>query len=227
MCELGFPIKLTTTTTTGEGNKSESVSSSQEVTALEVAQLDTALFDVPKDYVEASSTAEIVPSMAKGGSSAEALFGSTADGTSTAAPKKPGTIRIGVLQPVNKVARDLPRPGCARIWSRSSSPAMRRFRSPAVRRAAVEADAVRLQCDYVMLTEIIEAKTSKPGKFGGLIEDDRRRAAEGLARRQGRLQAVRGGARRRRKPAATSRHRMAASALGRRCASRRSRVRCT
>ena len=165
---LGFPIKLSTTTTTGEGNKSENVSSSQEVTALEITQLDTALFDVPKDYAEAGSTAEIVPSMAKGGSLAEALFGSTADGTSTAAPKKPGVIRIGVLQPQNKVARDLPATGLREDLVAKFKSGYEAVPLSGSSAAAVEADAVRLQCDYVMLTEIVEAKTSKPGKLGGL-----------------------------------------------------------
>jgi hypothetical protein len=167
---LGFPIKLTTITTTGEGNKTDSVTSSQEVTALEVARLDTVLFDVPKDYVEASSTAEIVPSIAKGGSLAEALFGSTADGTSTAAPKKPGTIRIGVLQPLNKVARDLPATGLREDLVSKFKSGYEAIPLSGNSAAAVEADAVRLQCDFVMVTEIVEAKTSKPGKLGGLTK---------------------------------------------------------
>jgi hypothetical protein len=165
---LGFPIKLATTTTTGEGSKSDSVSSSQEVTALDVVRLDTELFDVPKDYVEANSTAEIVPSIAEGGSLSEALFGSTADGRSTAAPKKPGIIRIGVLQPLNKVARDLPAAGLREDLVSKFKSGYEAIPLSGHSATAVEADAVRLQCDYVLLTEIVEAKTSKPGKLGGL-----------------------------------------------------------
>ena len=54
--KLGFPIKVTTTTTTGEGNKIESSTSTQEVTALEITRLERALFEVPADFVEANST---------------------------------------------------------------------------------------------------------------------------------------------------------------------------
>ncbi len=170
--KLGFPIKLTTTTTTGEGNKIESTTSTQEVTALEIARLERALFEVPADFVEATSTAEIVPTIATGASLSEALFGSTADGTSMAAPKKPGAIRIGILQPVNKTARDLP--GAASLrqelvakFNKSPYEAIPLAGSSA---SAIEQDAVRLQCDYVMLAEVIEAKTSKPGKMGGVMK---------------------------------------------------------
>ena len=170
--KLGFPVKLTTTTITGEGNKIESSTSTQEVTALEITQLERALFEVPADFVEATSTAEIVPTVATGASLSEALFGSTADGTSMAAPKKPGTVRIGILQPVNKTARDLP--GAASLrqelvakFNKAPYEAVPLAGSSA---SAVEQDAVRLQCDFVMLAEVIEAKTSKPGKMGGVMK---------------------------------------------------------
>lgn len=170
--KLGFPIKVVTTTTTGEGNKIESVTTSQEVTALEITRLERALFEVPADFAEASSTAEIVPAMAKGASLSEALFGSTADGTSTAAPKKPGTIRIGILQPVNKTTRELP--GAASLreelvakFNKSGYEAIPLAGSSA---SGIEQDAARLQCDFVMLAEVVEAKTSKPGKLGGVMK---------------------------------------------------------
>ncbi len=170
--KLGFPIKVTTTTTTGEGNKIESVTTSQEVTALEIARLEQALFEVPADFVEASSTAEIVPAIATGSSLNEALFGSTANGTSMAAPKKPGTIRIGILQPVNKTTRDLPnaaslREELAAKFNKSGYDAIPLAGSSA---SAVEQDAARQQCDFVMLIEVVEAKTSKPGKMGGVMK---------------------------------------------------------
>lgn len=170
--KLGFPIKVITTTTTGEGNKSESLTSSQEVTALEITRLDRTLFEVPADFVEAGSTAEIVPAVARGASLSEALFGSTADGTSTAAPKKPGTIRIGILQPVNKTTRDLP--GAASLredlvskFNKSGYEAIPLAGSSAT---AIEQDAARLHCDFVMLAEVVEAKTSKPGRLGGVMK---------------------------------------------------------
>ena len=170
--KLGFPIKVTTTTTTGEGNKIESVTSAQEVTALEIAPLDTALFEVPADFAEATSTAEIVPAVARGASLSEALFGSTADGTSTAAPKKPGTIRLGILQPVNKTTRDLPAAASLReeLVSKFNKSGYEAIPLAGSSAAEIEQDAARLQCDFVMLAEIVEAKTSKPGKLGGMMK---------------------------------------------------------
>jgi len=167
---LGFPVKMTTTTTTGEGNKAEVISSSQEVTELEVTRLDRALFEIPSAYVEASSTAEIVPALGRGGL-ADALMGSTADGTSSAAPKKPGTIRIGVLEPVNSTERDLA-PGSLRqeLVSRFNKAPYEALAVAGSSPATIAQDAVRLGCDYLLLVEITEAKTSKASKIGGMMQ---------------------------------------------------------
>lgn len=169
--KLGFPIKMVTTSTTGEGDKLEVSTSSQEVTELEITRLDRALFDVPAGYVEANSSAEIVPALATGGSLADALFGSTADGSSMAAPKKPGAIRIGVLEPINKTARDLP-PSSLRqdLVAKFNKAPYEAIPIAGNSPTAIEQDAARMQCDYIMLTEIVEAKTSKPGKMGGLTK---------------------------------------------------------
>ena len=55
--KLGFPVKLVTATTTGEGNRAETSTTQQEVTALEITPLNRELFDVPSDFTEATSTA--------------------------------------------------------------------------------------------------------------------------------------------------------------------------
>ena len=132
--KLGFPIKTVTVTTIGEGDTLEMTTSAQEVTALEVTRLAGDLFDVPKDFVEANSTAEVVPALAAGGSLADALFGSTADGTSTAAPKKPGTDsdRHSRTDQQHR-AGPASRPAFGKTWSASSTrPPTRRFPSPVV-----------------------------------------------------------------------------------------------
>jgi hypothetical protein len=142
-----------------------------EVTDLEVTKLDTALFDVPPDFVEANSSAELVPTLAAGGSLAETLFGSTADGTSSAAPKKPGTIRVGVLEPANKTSRTL----AARQLREHLVGDFRKapFEALALAGASaadVQQDAARLDCDFILFSEVTEVKTSKPGKVGGLLK---------------------------------------------------------
>ncbi len=167
--KLGFPIKTVTTTTMGEGDKLEVTNSEQEVTELEVTRLDRALFDVPADFVEANSTAEVVPALASGGSLADALFGSTVDGTSTAAPKKPGAIRIGILEPINKTARDL-QPASLRqsLVGKFNKAPYEAIPLAGNSVAAIEQNAARLQCDFLLLAEVVEAKTSKPGRMSGL-----------------------------------------------------------
>jgi hypothetical protein len=169
--KLGFPVAMVTTTTTGDGDKQEISSTSMEVTDLEVTKLDAALFEVPPDFVEANSSAELVPTLAAGGSLAETLFGSTADGTSRAAPKKPGTIRVGVLEPANKTPRTL----AARQLREHLVGDFRKapFEALALAGASaadVQQDAARLECDYILFSEVTDVKTSKPGKVGGLLK---------------------------------------------------------
>ncbi len=169
--KLGFPVRSVTTTTGGEGDKADVSTSLQEVTELEISRLDKSLFDVPADFVEAKSSAEIVRAIATGESLSDAIYGSTADGSSDAAPKKPGTIRIGVLEPVNKTDRNLP-PSRLRqdLVTRLTKAPYEAVALKGSSPSAILADAARLECDYVMLAEVVEAKTSKPGKLGGVMK---------------------------------------------------------
>jgi hypothetical protein len=169
--KLGFPVQIVTTTTTGEGDKVDVTTSSQDVTELEITRLDKALFEVPADYVEAKSSAEIVPALANGGSLSEALFGSTVDGSSTATPKKPGIIRIGILEPVNRTTRTLP-PASLRqeLVAKFNKAPYEALPVAGTSPAAIDQEAARLGCDYLLVTEIVEAKTSKPGKLGGVMK---------------------------------------------------------
>jgi hypothetical protein len=169
--KLGFPLQTVTTTTTGEGDKVDVTTTSQEVTELEITRLDKALFEVPADYTEAKSSAEIAPALASGGSLSDVLFGSTVDGTSAAAPKKAGTIRVGILEPINKTTRTLPA-GALRqeLVGQFHKAPYEALPVAGTSAAAVEQDAARLQCDYLLATEITEVKTSKPGKLGGVMK---------------------------------------------------------
>ena len=168
---MGFPVKTTTTTTTGEGEKQETATRTAEVTGLEITRLDQALFDVPSDYVAARSSTELMPAFAAGASLEDALFGSTADGTSQAAPKKAGVTRVGVLEPVDKSGRSLNtrmlRQELTGKFSKGGYEALPLSGSSA---AAIEADARRLEVDYILLAEVTELKTSKPGRLGGALK---------------------------------------------------------
>ncbi|MEP7116448.1 MAG: hypothetical protein ABI880_02630 [Acidobacteriota bacterium] len=166
---LGFPVKTITTNTSGEGDKQESSVTRAEVTALEITRLDPALFEVPADYVEAKSALELTPAMASGSPLSDVLFGSTADGSSTATAKMAGMTRIGVMEPVNTSGRSSLRMKALRqelVTKLTKAPLEAVPLSGTLQVNA--ADAKRFECDYVLVTEITEVKTSKPGKLSRL-----------------------------------------------------------
>jgi hypothetical protein len=168
--KLGFPVKSVTTTTTGEGDKIDVTTYSQEVTELEVTRLDPLLFEIPAGFVEAKSGAEIVPSLASGGTLADAIFGSTADGSSVAAPKKAGVIRIGVLEPLNRTTRSLPPAGLRQeLVGKFNKAPYEAIPLKGTSPAAIEQEASKLACDYLLVSEITDVKSSKPGKMGGVM----------------------------------------------------------
>ena len=166
---LGFPVKTVTTNLSGEGDKQESSTTSAEVTSLEITRLDRALFEVPANFIEAKSALELAPAMATGSSLADVLFGSIADGSSTATVKAAGVTRIGVLEPVNTSARGSLRMRALRqelVAKLTKGP----FEAvPLGGSAQVSgADAARFECDYVLATDVTDVKTSKPGKLSGV-----------------------------------------------------------
>ena len=165
---LGFPVKTVTTNMSGDGDKQESSTTTAEVTSLEISRLDPALFDVPAGYVEAKSALELAPALTTGSTLGDVLFGSTADGTSTATPKAAGVTRIGVLEPVNGSGRGSLKMRALRQelvakFTKGSFEAV-----PLGGSVHGTADATRLECDYVLATEVTEVKTSKPGKLSGV-----------------------------------------------------------
>ncbi len=169
--KLGFPVASMSTTRIGEGDKQETTTSAMEVTELQVATLDGSLFEVPPGYTEAKTNAELMSGFQVAGGLSEALLGSTADGTSTAAPKGAGAIRIGVLEPVDKSAHNLP----THILRHQLGADFRKAPFEAVTLAGSsvadsQADAERMQCDYVLSSEITDIKTSKSGKVGGMLK---------------------------------------------------------
>jgi len=171
----GFPVKMTASVVSGEGDAQSTVTSVTEVRALEVTRLDAALFDIPDSFTETSNLVDVAPSLGTGDTLQDVLFGTTADGTGEAAPKSAGAIRIGVLEPVNKAGRSLQMRALrqALVTQLTRAP----YEALALKGSSpqeITGDIARLACDYVLLAEVVEAKTSKPGKVGGML-----RAASG------------------------------------------------
>jgi len=171
--KLGFALStaITTTEETGKGGKDKDVTTmAMEVTDLQITSLDAALFDVPPGYTEVTSYQQLLPA-SSGGSLTDAVFGSIADGTSRVAPKKPGVIRIGVVESVNSSGRTMPTPMLrgALVASLSKAP----FEAVPVSGASpadLDRDASTKACDFLLVSDIAEVKTSKPNKVGGLLK---------------------------------------------------------
>lgn len=163
---FGVPTGNVTTTTVGEGDKRETISTTTEVTALEITRLAPALFDVPDGYTQVARLADLVPA----GTLGDALLGTPANGTAGATPKRSGAIRVGVLEPENRTERGVLGPQARRDLVAG----FRRSAIEAVPLGGDDADAVsalakRLDCDYVLFSEITDVKTTHPGKVGGLM----------------------------------------------------------
>jgi hypothetical protein len=166
--KLGLALSTTVTTIVDDGKDIRTMA--MEVTDLQVAPLDAALFDVPPGYTEVRSHQDLLPALSGSGSLADAVLGSLTEGTITLAAKKPGVLRIGIAGPINSSGRVLSltmlRNGL--ISSLSKAP----FEALPINGAVladIDRDAAEKACDFILLTEIAELKTSKPGKVGGLL----------------------------------------------------------
>jgi hypothetical protein len=166
--KLGFSVLSTVTTTSGEKQDVSIIAT--EVTDLQVTTLDPALFDVPPGYSEVKGYPELLPGIAAGGSVADAVFGSITAGTSAVAPKLAGFVRIGIIEPVNKTAQAISAPmlreGLTSGFSKrpfDSVPVMGKTPDDIAR------DAQQKEVDYLLSSELVEVKTSKPSRIGGLV----------------------------------------------------------
>ena len=74
--KLGFPVKSVTTSTTGDGDKTEVSNSSQELTALEVAHFDPTVSEVPAGCAEALRGPRCPPDPRRGGPLVSPCFAS-------------------------------------------------------------------------------------------------------------------------------------------------------
>ena len=172
---LGFALSTVITTTVADPkdkDKDKDVTTmSMEVTDLKVTSLDKALFDVPAGYTEVKDYKSLLPSLAAGGSLADAVLGSVADGTSTVAPKKPGVIRVGIVSPTNKSGkemRDLRLVG--NLLAGFTKAPFEGLPIAGATPSELNSEAAANACDYVLVSEIAEIKTSKPNKVGGLLK---------------------------------------------------------
>jgi hypothetical protein len=151
---LGYPLAYTTTTTDDRGTVVSTIS--MEATALTTQPVDAAKYDVPSGYTG-------VPDA---GALARAELAVKSE-----QPKGAGAIRIGVVLPTNDSGAQVEAGAIGHeLLDALAAPPYEPVALDATEPTAVEAEAKQKQCDYVLFTVLGTAKTSSPGRIGGLMK---------------------------------------------------------
>lgn len=157
--QLGMPIAYTMVMTeTGEAGATSVTEVRMEVVQASFDPLDAALFDAPAGYTEAGGLSQFVRQAA----------GTAAP--SVAPPRTPGVSRLGVAAPVIRTGANYSVDGFQQYLVSQIAQA-RHEAYPVGGEAATEhaGSAKRIQCDYVLATELVELKKSS-SKFGGIMK---------------------------------------------------------
>jgi hypothetical protein len=183
---LGFPVLLTTKmklSSDGEPVDPEEaammermMTTTLEVTEISSTTLDAKLFDAPVGYSAASSMSELYGSSGDSRPQGVPAGGLTppvsAPGDeetaprTTAAPKQPGVVRIGVAALNNSTGRGI------------SVETLRQTLVAEISGAGVEAvslgrdaaaEAERMECDFILYTDLTALKHTASGKVGGIL----------------------------------------------------------
>jgi len=169
---LGFPIGYTTTVT---GDDGKPIVASMDVTEFEATTLDAALFEIPPGLNAAINVREL--SKALSNANEVKLAAEDAAPPAAPAPKAPGVVRIGVPELTNKTQQTVDtRALRQRLVAALAAPKVEAIPMATAAPAELQKRAADLGYDYLLLAEVSELKTSKPGAFGGLMK-----AASGVA----------------------------------------------
>ena len=172
--KVGYPLIETMTMYDGSGRAT--FSNTKEVLELSRQSLDIVLFDIPAGYTQAMSQQEMyaVPSAAEMMGNPAATPGNVAS-VSTPSPaaneaKRPGTIRVGVVQINNKtgkpVAADTLR---LRLISEIQGSGIEAIALNGTSPAELDAEAKAKQCDYILYSDLATLKMSKLGGLFGSV----------------------------------------------------------
>ncbi len=151
---LGYPLAYTTTTSDDRGSVISTIS--MEATALTSQPVDAAKYDAPAGYAEVKDA----------GALSRAELAARGE-----LPKAAGAIRIGVVLPKNSSEAPID-PGAIgnELLDSLAVHPYEPLALDATDPAAVEVEATQKECDYVLVTELGTAKTSTPGRIGGLMK---------------------------------------------------------
>jgi hypothetical protein len=151
--------------------------STKEVAELSREPLDAVLFEIPAGYVETKNSQELYAMPTMGDTMAQASQGrqSNENGQSTGMPsavetKKPGSLRVGVVQINNKAEREVSAESLrSRLVAQIQSNGIDAVPLNAISATEAEAEAKTKQCDFILYTDITGLKTSAAKKLGGMF----------------------------------------------------------
>jgi hypothetical protein len=168
---IGYPL-IETTKMYGPGGQ-VTFSTAKEVIELSREPLDIALFDVPAGYSEATSQQELfaIPSMTDVISGRQPGNSETTASPSAAPDaKKPGTLRVGVVQINNKAGKQISQEALRqRLIGQIQSAGIEAVALNGMSAPEIEAEAKAKQCDYVLYSDVTALKSSKIGGMFGRV----------------------------------------------------------
>jgi hypothetical protein len=171
----GFPLIETTTMYGPEGKVI--FTSTREVVELSREPLDAALFDVPAGYTETQNAQElyVMPSIsemtAQASQGRQPVDAEPATGMPAAVEtKRPGTLRVGVVQINNKTERQVSTESLRqRLVGQIQGNGIEAIPLNAISAMEAEAECKTKQCDFILYTDITALKTSAAKKIGGMF----------------------------------------------------------
>lgn len=170
--KLGYPAMVTTTFHLKDG---QSFSSTQEIVALDMTTLEAALFEVPADYREAKTYAELssVSSATPDDSPGviDASENNRQPSATAAPPKDADSIRIGIVAVNNRTERSFSEAALRdRLISFLDDQGVDAISLTAgAESAELAAEAKSKQCDFILYTDVVNLKQSASSKLGGFL----------------------------------------------------------
>jgi hypothetical protein len=171
----GFPLSETTTMYGPDGKVM--FTSTREVVELSREPLDAALFDLPAGYTETQNSQElyVMPSVSE--MTAQASQGRQIGGAESVSAmpaavetKKPGTLRVGVVQINNKTERQVSTESLRqRLVGQIQGNGIEAVPLNAISAMEAETECKAKQCDFILYTDIAALKTSAAKKLGGMF----------------------------------------------------------
>ena len=160
-------------------NGNEQFRTTKEVADLSRQPLDAALFDIPAGYAEAKSSEELngkpdMNAMAEAmGRNRQPTAGppiTLEPGTVPTESKRPGTIRVGVVQVNNKTDHSVSTESLReRLIGGIQGSNIEAVPLNASSPGEADAEAKNKQCDFVLYTDISALKLSAAKKLGGMF----------------------------------------------------------